>query len=98
MSAIHPIAVLREGGIDQRLDGPLGLGGFKSLPLRVVADDVDIDEATEVELLRPEHRHPDGWLCVCVCPADVVGKGVRLSVVTSIFNEVQIDVANLPAL
>ena len=61
------------GGIDRRLDGPLGLGGFKGLSLRVVADDVNVDVAADVELLRPEHRHLGGWFCVY--PADVVGGG-----------------------
>jgi len=33
----------------------------KDLPLRVVADDLDIDKGAYVKLLRSEHRHIGGW-------------------------------------
>lgn len=39
---------------------PLGLVLGKDLPLGVVADDLDVDEGTNVQLLRPEHRHLGG--------------------------------------
>lgn len=40
---------------------PLGLVRGKDLPLGVVANDLDVEEAPNVELLRPEHRHLGGW-------------------------------------
>ncbi|KAK5626803.1 hypothetical protein RRF57_002518 [Xylaria bambusicola] len=36
---------------------PLRLVFSKDLPLGVVADGPDVDKASDVELLRPEHRH-----------------------------------------
>lgn len=39
---------------------PLGLELLKGFALGVVADDLDVDEAAQIELLRPEHRHLDG--------------------------------------
>jgi hypothetical protein len=30
----------------------------KDLSLRMVTDDLDVDEASDIELLGPEHRHP----------------------------------------
>lgn len=41
---------------------PLGFGGFEGLALRVVANDLDVGEAPEVELLCPEHGHLGGCL------------------------------------
>ena len=41
---------------------PLGFVLRKDLPLCMVADNSDIDEAAQVELLRSEHRHL-GCLC-----------------------------------
>lgn len=38
---------------------PLWLMLFKDLSLGVVADDPDVDEAAQVELLGSEHRHLD---------------------------------------
>lgn len=32
----------------------------KCFPLGVVAEDLDVDKASDVELLRPEHRHLGG--------------------------------------
>lgn len=34
--------------------------GSRREPFSVVSDDFDVDEAAQVELLRPEHRHV-GW-------------------------------------
>ena len=37
---------------------PLCLVLSKDLSLCVVTDDLDVDEASDIELLGPEHRHP----------------------------------------
>jgi hypothetical protein len=37
---------------------PFRLVLSKDLPLRMVADDLDVDEASDIKLLGPEHRHP----------------------------------------
>ncbi len=39
---------------------PLGLVGLEGLALRVVADDLDVGVAPEVELLGPKHGHGGG--------------------------------------
>lgn len=39
---------------------PLGFIALEHLALRVVADNLGVDEAAQVELLRPEHRHLGG--------------------------------------
>ena len=36
---------------------PLGFMFSKDLPLGVIADDLDVDEASKVKLLRSKHRH-----------------------------------------
>jgi hypothetical protein len=36
---------------------PLGFVLSKSLPLRMIAQDPGTDEAAQVELLGPKHRH-----------------------------------------
>lgn len=49
----------KEGGRGR--GSPLRLVRLDDLALRVVADDARVDEAAQVELLRPEHRHL-GWI------------------------------------
>lgn len=39
---------------------PLCLELLVDFPLGVVADDSDVDEAAQIELLRPKHGHFDG--------------------------------------
>ena len=46
-----------------RVYAPLNLIILEHLPLRVVADDFDVDEAAQIELLRSELCH-DGLSCV----------------------------------
>lgn len=41
-------------------DVPFWLVFGKDLPLGMVADHFDIDEAAQIELLRSEHRHDGG--------------------------------------
>lgn len=36
---------------------PLRLILLEDLSLRVVSNDLDVDETAQIELLRPEHRH-----------------------------------------
>lgn len=44
---------------------PLGLMCCEDLPLGVVADNFDVEEATQIKFLRPVERH-DGWrLGIC---------------------------------
>jgi hypothetical protein len=37
---------------------PFRLVRSKDLSLRMITDDLDVDEASNIELLGPEHRHP----------------------------------------
>lgn len=37
---------------------PFRLVLSKDLSLRMITDDLDVDEASDIELLGPEHRHP----------------------------------------
>jgi hypothetical protein len=37
---------------------PFGLVLSKDLSLCMITDDLDVDEASDIELLGPEHRHP----------------------------------------
>jgi len=42
-------------------NAPLDFVRSKDLPLGVVADDLDIDEAAKIQLFGAEHRHRGGW-------------------------------------
>jgi hypothetical protein len=39
---------------------PLSFVLLKDFPFSMISENLDIDKAAQVELLRPEHRHPGG--------------------------------------
>jgi hypothetical protein len=41
---------------------PFSLVFSEDLSLCMITDDLDVDEASDIELLGPEHRHPDDLL------------------------------------
>lgn len=69
-SRLSSLPASRNGAADCFWSGPIGWADVPlrlvllvHLPLGVVADDLDVDEAAQVELLRPEHRHLGEGFC-----------------------------------